>query len=271
MRSIWSSPSVRQMRTFLDDYITSRTFLEPWPSGIAIHAWLFGSNMRQCFLILKSWCPHFNSDALPPRIWCAWFFRNVSYGGSCLSTLARLVKIPLIPGKCLPFMPWALRSWSTKLGPCWFLMTVLEFATEWTAQTVLQRVLWHKFARSESCHLQAFVWNDRWNARIWPWTISFDAGRTGSITGDVAWWIASIRLLPQQNDWTLDSFDRIRILLWQLFARAARYSQTSKHPLECFAFNPHDYCDEILGTIWTSNLTVHSCWVLQLHWYSTPE
>lgn len=122
-----------------------------------------------------------------------------------------------------------------------------------------------------SCHLQAFVWNDRWNARIWPWTISFDAGRTGSITGDVAWWIASIRLLPQQNDWTLDSFDRIRILLWQLFARAARYSQTSKHPLECFAFNPHDYCDEILGTIWTSNLTVHSCWVLQLHWYSTPE
>ena len=62
----------------------------------------------------------------------------------------------LIPGKCLPSMPWALRSWSTKLGPCWFLMTVLEFATEWTAQTVLQRVLWHKFAPSESLKASSF-------------------------------------------------------------------------------------------------------------------
>ena len=121
MRSIWSSPSVRQMRIFLDDYITSRTFLEPRPSGIAIHAWLFASNMRQCFLILKSWCPHFNSDALPPRIWCAWCFRNVSYRGSCLSTLARLVdsvKITVAFRLCLGL--WGLDPQSWALADFWW-------------------------------------------------------------------------------------------------------------------------------------------------------
>ena len=112
MRSIWSSPSVRQMRTFLDDYITSRTFLEPWPSGIAIHAWLFASNMRQCFLILKSHGVLISILTLCLAFDAHGFVRNVSYRGSCLSTLA--AEIPLIPGKspkCLPFMPWGLGLW----------------------------------------------------------------------------------------------------------------------------------------------------------------
>lgn len=277
MRSIWSSPSVRQMRTFLDDYITSRTFLEPWPSGIAIHAWLFASNMRQCFLILKSHGVLISILTLCLAFDAHGFVRNVSYRGSCLSTLAR---------KSRWFRENHQSAFRLCLGALGFEVLIHKVGpllifddgprvrnrmdrTDRTPEGALAQIC--PFRVVSSCHLQAFVWNDRWNAWIWPWTISFDAGRTGSITGDVAWWIASIRLLPQQNDWTLDSFDRIRILLWKLFAQAARYSQTSKHPLECFAFNPHDYCDEILGTIWTSNLTVHSCWVLQLHWYSTPE
>ena len=88
------------------------------------------------------------------------FVRNVSYRGSCLSTLAQwsphdwtIYGVPLIPS--LSSRP--LRSWSTKLGLCWFLMTVLEFATEWTARIVLQRVL----RRTNLCFFSSsFIWND---------------------------------------------------------------------------------------------------------------